>query len=156
MILSEFKKALALTTHPVILHLDGNPIPSHYHITEAGHKVKTFVDCGGTLRKEERITFQVWVAQDFDHRLTSEKLLSIIEGYESNILKADLDVEFEYQESTIGIFGLSFDGRYFHLQPLQTDCLAPNSCGIPETKTKIAMADLGGSNSCCTPGGGCC
>ncbi len=156
MILSEFKQALQKTAHPVILHPDGNPIPAHYHITEAGHKTKTFVDCGGTLRKEERVTFQVWVAADFDHRITSEKLLSIIESYESNILKSDLEVEFEYQEATIGIYGLAFDGRYFHLKPLQTDCLAPDRCGIPETKTKISMADLGGSNACCTPGGGCC
>ncbi len=153
MILSELKKSLAQTTHPVLLHLDGNPIPAHYHITEVGHKTKTFVDCGGTMRKEERITFQVWVAKDFDHRLTSEKLLSIIESYETNILNSDMEVELEYQEDTIGIYGLHFDGRFFHLQPLQTDCLAPDRCGIPVTKTKIAMAQLGGS---CTPGGGCC
>jgi Family of unknown function (DUF6428) len=156
MILSELKSALRTTEYPVILQMDGKPIAPHYHLTEAGHKTKSFVDCGGTLRKEERITFQVWVANDYDHRLTSAKWLSIINSYESNVLNTDLEVEIEFQQDTIGLYGLSFDGRYFHLVALQTDCLAPDRCGIPMEKQKVALEDLGSGTSCCTPGSGCC
>ena len=69
--LQEFKNNLKSTTPigTVLLKLeDGTIIPPYYHITEMGIKIKHFVDCGGTLRTEQCVTFQVWTADDFEHR----------------------------------------------------------------------------------------
>jgi hypothetical protein len=53
---------------------DASRVPEHFHITEIGRIQRHFVDCGGTERMENRINFQLWVANDYDHRLSPEKL----------------------------------------------------------------------------------
>ena len=58
---------------------DGNLVPRHFHVTEVGKVSKHFIDCGGTVRKEEVANFHLWEANDYDHRLHPEKLVSIIE-----------------------------------------------------------------------------
>jgi hypothetical protein len=53
---------------------DGDPIPADFHITEVGHVVKNFIDCGGTVRRMESCLLQTWVAgNDPDHRLSTAK-----------------------------------------------------------------------------------
>ncbi len=134
---------------------NGELVPSHFHVTEVGKITKNFIDCGGTVRNEEVVNFQLWNANDYDHRLHPEKLLSIIELSEKVLKIEDLEVEVEYQAETIGKFGLDFDGKNFLLTSKQTDCLAKEGCGIPEAKPKINLADLP-TASCCSPDGGCC
>ncbi|MGK0335318.1 MAG: hypothetical protein ACI974_002146, partial [Paraglaciecola sp.] len=52
MLLSEIKTFLASTETLLINLPDGTPVPAHFHVTEVGEVSKTFVDCGGTLRRE--------------------------------------------------------------------------------------------------------
>ena len=82
MTLKEFKKELVKQTNIVgdlLFEVDGGSIiPPYFHITEMGLKNKYFVDCGGTVRTESFITFQVWTAEDFNHRLAPTKLLELI------------------------------------------------------------------------------
>lgn len=67
--LSQIKTILnSLETVTLILE-DGTVIPEHFHVTEVGLVTKNFIDCGGTIRKETVINFQLWNANDFDHRL---------------------------------------------------------------------------------------
>jgi hypothetical protein len=134
---------------------NGELVPSHFHVTEVGKIVKHFIDCGGTIRKEEVVNFQLWNANDYDHRLHPEKLLQIIELSEKALAIEDLEVEVEYQAATIGKFGLDFNGKYFELTAKQTDCLAKENCGIPIEKQKVKMADLN-NEPCCSPYGNCC
>lgn len=134
---------------------DGTMVPNHFHVTEVGKETKHFIDCGGTVRNEEVVNFQLWNANDYDHRLHPEKLLNIIELSEEVLGIEDLEIEVEYQAETIGKFGLDFKGNSFVLTGKQTDCLAKDQCGIPEEKPRIKMLDLNNQNSC-TPGGGCC
>ncbi|NBR15194.1 MAG: hypothetical protein EBU01_11560, partial [Crocinitomicaceae bacterium] len=54
-------------------------VPTHFHVTEVGIISKNFIDCGGTVREEKVVNFQLWEANDFDHRLAPAKLLNIIE-----------------------------------------------------------------------------
>lgn len=126
-------------------------VPSHFHVTEVGHVKKHFIDCGGTIRNEDVANFQLWNANDYDHRLHPEKLLSIIELSEKALGLPDLDIEVEYQGDTIGKFGLDFDGVNFVLTTKHTDCLARDKCNVPEPALVEAEA-----SSCCTPGSGCC
>ena len=58
---------------------DGELVPNHFHVTEVGKVTKHFIDCGGTVRNEEVVNFQLWEADDYDHRLHPEKLVHIIE-----------------------------------------------------------------------------
>ncbi len=103
------------------------------------------------------MNFQLWDANDFEHRLKPQKLAKIIALSESKLGIGDLEIEVEYQTDTIGKYGLEFDGVDFVLVPKQTACLASDSCGIPPAKQKVTMSELQSANqSCCTPGGGCC
>jgi hypothetical protein len=134
---------------------NGELVPSHFHVTEVGKITKHFIDCGGTVRNEEVVNFQLWNANDYDHRLHPEKLLNIIELSERVLGIEDLEIEVEYQADTIGKFTLEFDGKHFLLTNKQTDCLAKDKCGIPVEKQKIQLSEINSGPSC-TPGGGCC
>jgi hypothetical protein len=69
----------------------------------------------------------------------------------------DLEVEVEYQMETIGRYALEFNGKSFVLMPKFTDCLASDSCGIPQEKKKIRLSEIVvNNNSCCSPESNCC
>lgn len=134
---------------------NGELVPNHFHVTEVGKITKHFIDCGGTVRHEEVVNFQLWNANDYDHRLHPGKLLNIIELSEKVLGIEDLDIEVEYQGNTIEKFGLDFDGTNFLLTSKQTDCLAKDKCGIPTEKQKVKLSDLN-TEPCCSPEGNCC
>lgn len=153
--LSQVKTALNQVNEIGFQLPDGTLVPNHFHVTEIGKITKNFIDCGGTIRSEEVISFQLWNANDYDHRLHPEKLITIIEMAEKTLSLGDVEIEVEYQAETIGKFGLDFNGKTFLLTSKQTDCLAKDNCGIPVEKLKVKLADFQ-NESCCTPGGGCC
>jgi hypothetical protein len=154
--LSTFKQHLNNVNAVNFVQPNGTSIPRHFHITEAGLVTKQFIDCGGTVRQEKVINFQVWVAHDSDHRLEPSKLLKIISLSEKLFGNEDLAIEIEYQSDTIGKYGLDFQGENFVLTSKQTDCLAKDNCGVPQDKQQLQLSDLETSKGCCTPGGGCC
>src|SRR5580658_8386837 len=76
---------------------DGDPIPANFHVTEVGHVVKNFIDCGGTVRRQETCLLQTWIAgNDPDHLLSAGKLAKILELSAKVVPSDDLDVEVEY------------------------------------------------------------
>lgn len=135
---------------------NGTFVPEHFHVTEVGLVTKHFIDCGGTVREEKFVNFQLWNADDFEHRLKPGKLLHIIKLSEEKLGIGDAEVEVEYQNDTIGKYGLAFDGKTFVLQSKTTACLAQEACGIPAQKTPLALKDLTPPSSGCGPGSGCC
>lgn len=67
--LSEIKKHLS-TAEAVNFKLStGDYVPQHFHVTEVGLVTKHFIDCGGVERIEKVVNFQLWDANDFEHRL---------------------------------------------------------------------------------------
>lgn len=157
--LSEIKSILRQSTTLSFALPDGTLVPSHFHVTEVGQISKKFIDCGGVVRQEEVANFQLWNANDYDHRLHPEKLLNIIQLAEEKLGMTDCEIEVEYQLSdqltpTIGKFGLDFQGNQFVLTTKLTACLAQDQCGIPMEKPKVKLASL--TSNSCTPGGGCC
>lgn len=153
--LSEIKSALSHLETIAFQLPNGELVPNHFHVTEVGKVTKHFIDCGGTVRKEEVANFQLWEANDYDHRLHPEKLVKIIQLSEKILEIGDLEIEVEYQGQTIEKFGLAFDGKNFILTTKQTDCLAKDNCGIPSEKPKVRLSDLNKATSC-APGSGCC
>ena len=111
--LSGIKEALNQTDEIRFQLPNGSYVPNHFHVTEVGKIQKHFIDCGGTLRKEEAINFQLWEANDYDHRLEPSKLLNIIDLSEKALDLKDIPVEVEYQNRTIGRYNLDFNGSFF-------------------------------------------
>jgi|SRR5690606_25446126 len=152
--LSEVKNALTSLEAVNFELQDGSFVPEHFHVTEVGIVTKQFIDCGGTVRNERVANFQLWDANDYDHRLKPKKLLDIITLSERVLGIEDLEVEVEYQAQTIGRYDLSFNGQNFVLVSKQTDCLAPEKCGLPPKKQMVNLNFSGAA--ACIPGGGCC
>ena len=155
MTLSEFSSLL--TQHREkqfrLLLPGGGAVPVSFHITEAGHVVKKFLDCGGRPHRLESILFQAWVGEDEDHRLAAGKLLGIIGKARFAVFPPnadDLPVEIEYEHGVLTQLALSDasveDGAVvLHLAEKHTDCLAKDVCLAPAP---------GMSGQCC--GGGKC
>lgn len=141
------------TTQDIQIYLpNGAMVPQHFHVTEVGHVTKSFIDCGGTVRKEDSISLQLWSATDYDHRLDPKKLISILTATVSKLQLPDADIFVEFQGNTIEKYGLDHDGNRFLLTKTLTECLALDQCGLPSLKPKVIMKAIGS----CAPGSGCC
>lgn len=152
--LSEIKSILQTLDNVEFKLEDGTFVPEHFHVTEVGQINKKFIDCGGVIREEKVVNFQLWNADDYEHRLKPGKLLSIIELSEEHLGIEDSEIEVEYQATTIGKYDLEFDGKTFILKNKQTACLAEDACGIPAQKPKVKLSEI--QSNCCTPNSGCC
>ncbi len=122
----------------------GEFVPSHFHVTEVGRVQRTFIDCGGTLRETVSCLLQVWTANDVEHRLAAGKLLKILNIAEPILGAAGIPVEIEYGPEVASHYFLSDievtpGGLLLVLAAKQTECLAPDKCGVS-----------------CAPGSGCC
>jgi hypothetical protein len=140
MIIKDFK--CAIDKNPDMkMHFmlpDNSFVPSHYHITEIGRVHKDFIDCGGTIRSTEACVLQIWVANDFDHRLHTTKLSAIMQAANSLFNSDTLPVEVEYEGETISQYPISgFEitpcGLLFYLGTKHTACLAPEKCNVTGT-----------------------
>lgn len=154
--LSEIKNHLADLNDVVFKLPNGEKVPSHFHVSEVGSVKKHFIDCGGTIRHENVINFQLWTSIDYDHRLAPQKLKSIIELSEKHLDLADGDIEVEYQgETSIQKYGLELIDGEFQLTSKFTACLAEDKCGVLQEKPKVRLSAVG-QNAACAPGSGCC
>jgi hypothetical protein len=153
--LAEIKTILPQLENVAFVLDNGNSVPDHFHVTEVGSVQKHFIDCGGVIRTEQKVNFQLWNANDLDHRLKPTKLLNIIQLSEEKLGLVDGEIEVEYQGETIGKYSLTFNGKSFVLHATTTACLAQDSCGIPTEKLKVNLAEVN-SQPKCTPGGNCC
>jgi hypothetical protein len=84
--LSEFKTIISKSESINFQLENGLTIPEHFHITEVGINSKKFIDCGGTVREENTISFQLWHANDFEHKLNPSTVLDIINLAEKKII----------------------------------------------------------------------
>lgn len=143
MTLEEIKTVLPTLDNVEFQLANGTFVPEHFHVTEIGRITKHFIDCGGVVRTEKVVNFQLWDANDYEHRLKPGKLLHIIRLSEEKLGIENAEIEVEYQGETIGKYDLTFNGKHFILGNKQTACLANDACGIPV-------------ETCGTPGSDCC
>ncbi|HUH26403.1 MAG TPA: DUF6428 family protein [Flavobacterium sp.] len=151
--LSDVKQILPTLENVEFQLENGTFVPEHFHVTEVGMITKNFIDCGGVIRTEKVVNFQLWNADDFEHRLKPNKLLNIIKLSEEKLNIEDCEIEVEYQSDTIGKYDLEFNGKTFVLKTKTTACLAQDACGIPSEKEKKNLSEL---SSVCAPNSGCC
>ncbi len=124
----------------------GDEIPPHFHLTEVGHVVKKFVDCGGTFREREACVLQTHVGDDFEHRLTAGRFAEILDLGRRILPGDDLEVEVEWDCCVISQYPIESarivdDGLELQLSARHTDCLAKEKCGCE--------ADEGTESACC-------
>lgn len=157
MTLEQIKEILPTLENVEFQLENGTFVPEHFHVTEVGQINKKFIDCGGVVREESVVNFQLWNADDYEHRLKPGKLISIIKLSEEKLGIENNEIEVEYQSDTIGKYDLEFNGKVFVLKSKTTACLAQDACGIPSEKLKRDLSELKVNDvSSCTPGGGCC
>ena len=154
--LSTFKEKLESLNEVNFVLPDGQSVPAHFHITEIGQVQKHFIDCGGNIRQERIVNFQLFTADDYDHRLEVDKLCDIISLAEDKLGLADGSIEIEYQGETIEKYGLGFANGTFQLLSKKTDCLAKDKCGIAPSKTNVKLKNFRPKRSDCVPESGCC
>ena len=133
---------------------NGSPVPVSFHVTEVGHVEKTFIDCGGTLRRAESCQLQIWVGEDEDHRLETGKTAAILEKAKSFLPDESMPVEIEYEDAVISQYTIEGhdverESVILRLAHKHTDCLAKELCGLP----KKGESEVAGA--CCGPKG-CC
>jgi|GEM_PF-247947 len=153
----------------VLVKPDGEVIPAHFHITEVAHLQRDFIDCGGTRRNLSTCVLQVYIANDFDHRLACSKLGKILQASAELLPDAEMPVEFEIQTDSVTTYGAASiemtDGALrVVFEPKATDCLAKDKCGIDESQVPNPFAvgassgnainPLGLDAGCCTPSSG--
>lgn len=123
---------------------DGSLAPAHFHITEIGANSKSFLDCGGKSHTEQTCVLQVWVADDYDHRIQAGKLAKIIDLASSLFENMDVPVEFEHEAPVLTRLPINSceatdDTLNFHLTLKHADCLAKELC-LP--KRDFSLPDL--------------
>ena len=157
--LSKLKSLLAENAdrHFRIRLPDGDAIPLSFHVTEVGHVRKTFLDCGGTRRETETCQLQVWVGEDYDHRIETGKMAGILEKGKAVLTDDSVPVEIESEDRVISQYTITGheitgDAVILALAHKHTECLAPELCGLPSINRLPA---LGGKSSCCAPGQTC-
>ena len=136
---------------------DGNAVPVSFHVTEVGRVQKTFLDCGGKLRESITCQLQVWVGEDYEHRIETGKMASILNKAAAYLPDETIPVEIEYEERvisqyTISGYELTNEAVILKLENKHTECLAPELCGLPSLDRLPA---IGGKSACCGPSG-CC
>jgi Family of unknown function (DUF6428) len=106
------------TTLPRFILPSGDYIPAHAHVTEVGHVVRNFIDCGGLTGKEEKALLQTHAGNDTDHRLQSDRFAKILELGNRVIPSADLDVDVEYDCCVVAQYPIAEarpDGEHLNL-----------------------------------------
>lgn len=149
MTFSEFKQFLLdHPDHGIILTLpEGSSAPAHFHITEVAAVSKAFVDCGGRRHSEQSCVLQVWVADDFDHRIQAGKLARILDIAADLFDSTEVPVEFEHEAPVLTRMPIdsveAADKQItFHLSLKKADCLAKELClpkhdfSLPDIPTK--------------------
>jgi hypothetical protein len=129
---------------------DGDSIPAHAHVTEVGHVVKNFIDCGGEIGRSETVVLQTHVGRDTDHRLRSGTFAKILKLGDRVLPHDRLEVEVEYDCCVVAQYPVveakpAGDRLDLILGKRRTQCLA-------QERQKAAAAE-----SCCaTATASCC
>ena len=135
-------------TFPCFVLPDGDYIPPHAHVTEVGHLLKHFIDCGGSTGKTEAVLLQTHVGKDTEHRPTSERFAKILELGDRVLPHHALEVEVEYDCCVVAQYPIAEVRRTGqHLDLIlarkRTQCLARE-----RAKTKTAA-------TCCETAAAC-
>jgi hypothetical protein len=134
-------------TFPRFVLPDGDRIPAHAHVTEVGHVVKNFIDCGGVTGKSESVLIQTHVGQDTDHRLKADRFAKILQLGGRVLPHDQMEVEVEYDCCVVAQYPVTeakSSGKYLDviLGQRRTQCLAREreKTAVPEACCNSAIS----------------
>lgn len=136
---------------------EGHSVPVSFHVTEVGRVHKVFLDCGGKLRETVTCQLQIWVGEDYEHRVETGKMAAILQKASAYLPDGTIPVEIEYEDRVISQYTilsheLTDDAVILQLAHKHTECLAPELCGLPSLDRLPALP---GKTPCCGPAGNC-
>jgi len=154
-------------------------VNASYHITEIKQAPITSVDCGGVMNAWTEIIIQLWEPENQQELLAMKvyKVLSIVDIVEkklalnpSGIVKIEFgNSQFDTRQMFPNEMIADAENFIVDLRPDAVQCKAINrggSCGTTASseecctsveKPKIELKNLAiATESCCTPGSGCC
>jgi len=136
-------------TFPRFVLPDGDYVPSPAHVTEVGHVVKNYIDCGGEIGREEKVLLQTHVGSDTEHRLRSDRFGKILQLGQRVLPDDELNVEVEYDCCVVAQYPISEVSRAGEhldiiLQRGRTQCRAQ--------ERRVAAA----KHECCGTTASCC
>ena len=113
-----------------------------------------FFDCGGTRRETHTCQLQVWVGEDYQHRIETGKMAMILEKAKAYLPDQTIPVEIEYEDKvisqyTIEGYELTDEAVILKLAHKHTECLAMELCGLPY----LRLPAIAGKAACCGAGG---
>lgn len=171
-----------LEQHPqLVLQFEYAPnswVNPAYHITEIKQAPITSVDCGGALNTWTEIILQLWEpeGQDQERDMQVHKALAIIAIVEKALplegealVKIEFgNTQFDTRQMLLNGIAIQDDNMIVNLKPDAVQCKAQerggrcgptppgDECCTPAAKPKVKLINLVQSNTCCTPGAGCC
>jgi hypothetical protein len=136
-------------TLPRFVLPNGDYIPAHAHVTEVGHVIRNFIDCGGLTGKEQKVLLQTHVGDDTDHRLRSDRLAKILRLANGVIPSVDLNVDVEYDCCVVAQYPIAEaqpSGQFLNLilERGRTQCRARQ-----RREAEAASACCATATSCC-------
>lgn len=155
-------------------------VNASYHITEIKQAPIVSVDCGGVLNSWTEIIVQLWEPTDQSQlqAMKVRKALSIIEIVEKKlplnpaaVVKIEFgNSEFDTRQLIPASISAKGENLVVDLRPDAVQCKAINrggSCATPDggeeccapatvEKSEPVMKNLVVTDTCCTPGAGCC
>jgi Family of unknown function (DUF6428) len=136
---------------------EGHAVPVCFHVTEVGRIHKVFLDCGGKLRETTTCQLQIWVGEDYEHRVETGKMAAILDKARAYLPDGNVPVEIEYEDRVISQYtivshDLTDDAVILKLAHKHTECLAPELCGLPQI---TRLPSLSGKAPCCGPNDRC-
>ena len=144
---------VALNRHPGMFIRfvlpDGDYIPGHAHVTEVGHVVRNFIDCGGQTGQEEKVVLQTHIGRDTEHRLDSDRFAKILQLSERVLPNDRLDVQVEYDCCVVAQYPIAearLEGEHVDLllSRGRTQCRA-----IERQESATEEACCGTTAACC-------
>ncbi len=126
----------------------GDYVPAHAHVTEVGHVVRNFIDCGGFKGQEEKVVLQTHVGKDTEHRLRSDRFAKILQLGQRVLPSNDLDVEVEYDCCVVAQYPVA------DIQP-KGECL-DLILGRGRTQCRARERRETASENCCNTSAACC
>ena len=141
-------------TLPRFVLPDGDQIPPHAHVTEVGHVVKNFIDCGGVTGRSESVLLQTHVGQDTDHRITTDRFAKILELGQRVLPHDQLEVEVEYDCCVVAQYPITeVKPAGAHLDVIlgkrRTQCLAAERRKTSTADACCATATAATAAACC-------
>ena len=137
------------TAFPRFVLPDGSYIPARAHITEVGHVVKDFIDCGGLTGRTEAVVLQTHVGSDTHHRLKSDRFAKILQLGNRVLPHEEFEVEVEYDYCVVSQYPIAQirpAGEHLDifLGGKRTQCLAQERAKRETTQ------------ACCASAANCC